>query len=433
MTQTVQLKRSATAGAIPSTSDLALGELALNTYDGKAYIKKSVGGTESIVEVGADDSTDITAMAHYLFNASANQTSFSGTDANGDSLSYTSGQLAVFLNGVFLDPDDYTATNGTTIVLDDGAKSSDYLEVVAFTSGVTSGLITAISNYEFTATAGQTVLTGADENGVTLSYTPGKVLVFLNGVLMDNRSGADYVETNASTITFNAGLQVSDTVIVKSYSGSAPFTRFQYDVTASSTTQISGTDANSRTLSIIPKYTEVFVNGVLVKKGQWSSGSGTQINFEEALTDPNYVIDVIDYGFVTPEVNLFLDTVPFLGGNLDTNGKDIISSGTDAVVLKPSTYVDVQDGPVHVKILSSDPSGLADRASLYSKDVSGSAELFVRDEAGNVTQISPHNTQGEWIYYSENVKTGKRFKVNMEKMIRKLEQITGEDFIEIDD
>ena len=433
MTQTVQLKRSATAGAIPSTSDLALGELALNTYDGKAYIKKSVGGTESIVEVGADTSTDITDMKHFLYNPSANQTSFSGVDVNGSSLSYTSGQIAVFLNGVFLDPDDYTATNGSAVVLDDGAKSSDYLEIITWTAGVTSGLITGISNYEFTATANQTVLSGADENGVTLSYTPGKVLVFLNGVLMDNRSGTDYTETNASTITFSSGLQVNDTVIVKSYTGSAPFTRFQYDITASSTSSISGTDANSRTLSIIPKYTEVFVNGVLVKKGQWSSGSGTQINFEEALTDPNYVVDIIDYGFVTPEVNLFLDTVPFLGGNLDTNGKDIISSGTDAVVLKPSTYVDIQDGPVHVKILSSDPSGLTDRASLYSKDVSGSAELFVRDEAGNVTQISPHNTQGEWIYYSENVKTGKRFKVNMEKMIRRLEQITGEDFIEIDD
>ena len=433
MTQTVQLKRSATAGAIPSTSDLALGELALNTYDGKAYIKKSVGGTESIVEVGADTSTDITAMKHYLYNASANQTTFTGTDANSESLSYTSGQIAVFLNGVFLDPDDYTATDGSTIVLDDGAKSSDYLEIVAWTAGVTSGLITGISNYEFTATANQTVLTGADENGVTLSYTPGKILVFLNGVLMDNRSSTDYTETNASTITFSSGLQVNDTVIVKSYTGSAPFTRFQYDITASSTTQVSGTDANGSTLSIIPKYTEVFVNGVLVKKGQWSSGSGTQINFEEALTDPNYVIDVIDYGFVTPEVNLFLDTVPFLGGNLDTNGKDIISSGTDSVVLKPSTYVDVQDGPVHLEVLASDPSGVTNRASLYSKDVSGSAELFARDEAGNVTQISPHNNQGEWIYYSENVRTGKRFKVNMEKMIRKLEQITGEDFIEIDD
>ncbi len=431
MAQTVQLKRSATAGAIPSTSDLELGELALNTYDGKAYIKKSVGGTQSIVEVGATQST-FDSMTHNLFNASANQTTFSGTDANGDSLAYTSGQILVFLNGVFLDPDDYTASNGSSIVLSSGAKSSDYLEVIGL-GGTTASKLTAISVFEYTATANQTVLTGADENSVSLSYTPGKILVFLNGVLMDNRSSKDYVETNASTITFNAGLQADDTVVIKSYTGTQPFFRNQYDVTASSTTQVSGTDANGNSLSIIPKYTEVFVNGVLVKKGQWSSGSGTQINFSEALTDPNYVIDIIEYGFNTPEVNLFLDTVPFLGGDLDTNGNDIVSSGTDSVVLKPSTYVDVQDGPMHMEVLSADPSGVTNRASIYAKDVSSSAELFVRDEAGNVTQISPHNTQGEWIYYSENVKTGKRFKVNMEKMIRKLEQITGEDFIEIDD
>ncbi len=431
MTQTVQLKRSATSGAIPSTSDLSLGELAINTYDGKAYIKKNVGGTESIVEVGAEQAK-FNQMSHNLFNASANQTTFSGTDANGDSLSYTAGQILVFLNGVFLDPDDYTATNGTSIVLDDGAKSSDYLEVISL-GGTTASKLTSIAQFEFTATANQTVLTGADENSNTLSYTPGKILVFLNGVLMDNRSGTDYTETNSSTITFSSGLQVNDTVVIKSYTGSQPFLRYQYDITASSTSNISGTDANGTSLSIIPKYTEVFVNGVLVKKGQWSSGSGTQIDFAEALTDPNYVIDVIEYGFNTPEVNLFLDTVPFLGGNLDTNGNNIVSSGTNAVTLKPSTYVDVQDGPVHLEVLASDPSGVANRASLYAKDVSSSAELFVRDEAGNVTQISPHNTQGEWIYYSENVKTGKRFKVNMEKMIRRLEQITGEDFIEIDD
>ena len=175
------------------------------------------------------------------------------------------------------------------------------------------------------------------------------------------------------------------------------------------------------------------MNGVLVKKGQWSSGSGTKITFSEALNDPNYVVDIIDYGYPTPEVNLFLDTVPFLGGNLDTNGKEIISSGTEAVTLKPSTYVDVQDGPMHMEVLASDPSGVTNRASIYAKDVSSSAELFVRDEAGNVTQISPHNASGEWVYYSENVKTGKRFLVNMEKMIRKLEEITGERFIEIDE
>ena len=433
MTQTVQLKRSATAGAIPSTSDLALGELAINTYDGKAYIKKNVGGTQSVVEIGADVSSDMASMTHYLYEASANQTTFSGSDANSESLSYTAGSIAVFLNGVFLDPDDYTATNGSSIVLDDGAKASDYLEVVAWKTTTTSGLFTGLSTYEFTATANQTVLTGSDENSATLSYALGKVLVFLNGVLMDNRSGKDYAETNTSTITFNSGLQVNDTVIIKAYSGTAPFTRYQYDVTSSNISNLSGSDANGNTLSIIPKYTEVFVNGVLVKKGQWSSGSGTKITFSEALNDPNYVVDIIDYGYPTPEVNLFLDTVPFLGGNLDTNGKEIISSGTEAVTLKPSTYVDVQDGPVHMEVLSSDPSGVTNRASIYAKDVSSSAELFVRDEAGNVTQISPHNASGEWVYYSENVKTGKRFLVNMEKMIRKLEEITGERFIEIDE
>ena len=413
MTQTVQLKRSATAGAIPSTSDLELGELALNTYDGKAYIKKSVGGTESIVEVGAESSSDITVMKHYLYNASANQTTFSGTDANNESLTYTAGQILVFLNGVFLDPDDYTASNGTSIVLDDGAKSSDYLEIISL-GGSSGAKITGTSVYEFTATANQTVLTGSDENGNTLSYTPGKVLVFLNGVLMDNRTSTDYTETNASTITFSAGLQVSDTIIIKSYDGSAPFFRNQYDITASSTSSISGNDANGNSLSVIPKYTEVFVNGILVKKGQWSSGNGTEITFVDALTDPNYVIDVIEYGFETPEVNLFLDTQPFLGGDLNTNGNGII-------------------GPVHMEVLASDPSGVTNRAAIYAKDVSSSAELFVRDEAGNVTQISPHNAEGEWTYYSENSITGKRFKVNMEKMIRRLEEITGEDFIEIDE
>ena len=431
MTQTVQLKRSATAGAVPSTSDLSLGELALNTYDGKAYIKKNVGGTESIVEVGAEQAT-FNSMSHNVFNASANQTTFTGTDANGDSLSYTANQILVFLNGVFLDPDDYTATNGTSIVLDSGAKSSDYLEVISL-GGTSASKLTGISLFEFTATAGQTVLTGNDENSNSLNYTPGKILVFLNGVLMDNRSGTDYVETSSSTITFNAGLEVSDTIVIKSYSGSAPFFRHPFDITAASTSSISGNDANGTNLNVIPKYSEVFVNGILMKKGQWSSGNGQEITFVDPLTDPNYVIDVIEYGFNTPEVNLFLDTTPFLGGDLNVNGNDLVSTGTNPVVLKPSTYVDVQDGPMHLEVLASDPSGVTNRASLYSKDVSSSAELFVRDEAGNVTQISPHNTEGEWVYYSENSITGKRFKVNMEKMIRKLEEITGENFIEIDE
>lgn len=52
MANTIKIRRSATAGAVPTTGQLALGELAINTYDGKLYTKKSVSGSESIVEIG---------------------------------------------------------------------------------------------------------------------------------------------------------------------------------------------------------------------------------------------------------------------------------------------------------------------------------------------------------------------------------------------
>lgn len=57
MPNTIQLRRSAVQGAAPTTTQLALGELAINTFDGKLYLKKNVSGTESIVEVGGGGTT----------------------------------------------------------------------------------------------------------------------------------------------------------------------------------------------------------------------------------------------------------------------------------------------------------------------------------------------------------------------------------------
>jgi hypothetical protein len=74
--------------------------------------------------------------------------------------------------------------------------------------------------------------------------------------------------------------------------------------------------------------------------------------------------------------------------------------------------------------------------TLYAEDVSASSELKVRDEAGNVTTLSPHNFElipegpsedMAWSYYSE--RDGKRINVDMLKAIRLLEQITGEKLV----
>lgn len=56
MANKVQVKRSAVAGKVPATTDIDLGELAINTYDGKLYLKKNVGGVETIVDVTASAS-----------------------------------------------------------------------------------------------------------------------------------------------------------------------------------------------------------------------------------------------------------------------------------------------------------------------------------------------------------------------------------------
>jgi len=55
MANLIKLKRSAVAGKAPTTSDLELGELALNTYDGKLYTKKD-NGSSSIVELSGGGS-----------------------------------------------------------------------------------------------------------------------------------------------------------------------------------------------------------------------------------------------------------------------------------------------------------------------------------------------------------------------------------------
>jgi len=87
-------------------------------------------------------------------------------------------------------------------------------------------------------------------------------------------------------------------------------------------------------------------------------------------------------------------------------------------------------GAIRLDNQSGDPTNGSDFSWIYAKDDSGSSEVHVRDEAGNVTKISPHNTEGEWEYYSVNKHTGKTVRVNMERMIKKLEEYTGESFIE---
>ena len=57
MAVTIELKRSSVPGKVPNPTQLGLGELAINTYDGKIYYKKNVSGIESVLTLVTSNST----------------------------------------------------------------------------------------------------------------------------------------------------------------------------------------------------------------------------------------------------------------------------------------------------------------------------------------------------------------------------------------
>ena len=87
-------------------------------------------------------------------------------------------------------------------------------------------------------------------------------------------------------------------------------------------------------------------------------------------------------------------------------------------------------GAIRLDNQSGDPTHGDGFGWIYAKDDSGSSEVHVKDEAGNVTKISPHNDAGEWEYYSKNSITGKTVRINMEKLVAEVEKLSGKKFIE---
>jgi hypothetical protein len=114
------------------------------------------------------------AIFRYRYTASGGETSVSGTDDNGLTLSYIAGKEQVYLNGVLLArTSDYTASNGTSITSLAALATSDIVEIITFTS---FDLATSIANTLFDAKGDILVATAAD--------TPGKLTLGTNGYFL---------------------------------------------------------------------------------------------------------------------------------------------------------------------------------------------------------------------------------------------------------
>jgi len=184
------------------------------------------------------------------FTATASQTTFSVT--------YTVGYVEVYLNGVLLNGTDYTATNGTSIVLAVGANSGDILETIAY--NVTS-LGTASSSTNIAGgSAGEVVYqSGSGATSFTAVGTTGQVLTS-NGTSAPTWSTLSYpslssAQTWTATQTFNGssstfGATLLDSNETVNVVASAPSSTTNFYIQSGSVQYYTSNAANNWTLNI---------------------------------------------------------------------------------------------------------------------------------------------------------------------------------------
>jgi hypothetical protein len=163
MANVVKLKRSAVSGKTPSVSDLQLGEVALNTYDGNLFFKKD-DGAQAIVQVVTKDGTQTLT----------NKTFSDDVDVGGD-LTVT-GSIILATNAENID-----LSSGAGIIDDQGddGASGEYLMSTGqgvrwqsistnSLSGLTDVTLSGLESGQIIKYNG-TVWVNADENAVVTS------------------------------------------------------------------------------------------------------------------------------------------------------------------------------------------------------------------------------------------------------------------------
>ena len=273
----IQARQTAGGGGVDSAATLAL-------------INKRIGDSS------------VTSAFTYTYTATASQTTFTGNDDNNVSLRYNEGAIQAFQNGVLLvDSADYVASTGTSLVLNTGATVGDVINITKFTGAANTGTLSHTQFKYLTATP-QSTISGVDNNNKTLTYNAGEIQVYLNGILLIDSD--DYVATNGTSIVLTSATDSGDMVSISKFvpgSGGMAFRseNFVY-TTGSPTTNITGQDDNSLTLSYIQDQIQVFRNGImLIDSADYTATNGTHIVLNQATNAADTVAITAFRGVLT--------------------------------------------------------------------------------------------------------------------------------------
>jgi hypothetical protein len=209
MSNVIKLKRSEIAGAIPSASDLAVGEIAFNAADKKIFTKNSIGVVTTIASVHtpADTLSDITARgatsadALTLTNATASTSKTTGalkiTGGVGVAGKLNAGSIGV--NDVYTLP---TVDGSPNYVLStDGSGNVTWIPNGSGFASVTSPSQTSLSAITSSALA----IEGGSGISVTLDSILNKITITNTGLASGSFASEAYVEDVVNTEVFPTG------------------------------------------------------------------------------------------------------------------------------------------------------------------------------------------------------------------------------------
>lgn len=133
LTQTVTAN-----GAIVTINGVVQEPTTVYSISGTTLTFTSAPPLDSLVEVRYEKIASLAGTLSeykiYKYTATNGQTTFTGSDDNSKTLSYRPNYISVFLNGVKLQENEYTATNNTSVILTSSVTANDVLEIQSFST-----------------------------------------------------------------------------------------------------------------------------------------------------------------------------------------------------------------------------------------------------------------------------------------------------------
>ena len=207
-------RKSGTAGHVPSTNQLALGEIAINTADGFIYLKKDDGSNpEEVYRLRGEPLSEV-AVIDNQFTGDGSTTSFTLSR-----LPEAEEFVFVTINGVLQHTNAYSMANAV-LTFSEAPGSGDEIEARVISIRSSALELRDYKSYVFSITADTTVISGNDDQGYPLAYDLGFVEVYYNGAKLV--PGSDFTASNGTSITLGDIVTAGDTIEVISL-GKASF------------------------------------------------------------------------------------------------------------------------------------------------------------------------------------------------------------------